>query len=125
MIRSGWRLAFVLAFAVQCAALYWPRTPAVATGLPLDKVVHVSLFAAVAALGVLSGLPTRWLVIGLALQGVVSELVQGTMPGRSADVRDLLADAAGIMMGVAFGHWARQRSGSTTGTDPSDRAISP
>lgn len=111
MSRSAWRVVFVIAFAGQTAALYWPRVPGLDSGLPLDKIAHVLLFTAVAALGVLAGFPTGWLVLGLLLQGIVSEAAQGAIPGRGSDPVDLLADVIGIAAGVTLGSWLRGRRG--------------
>lgn len=104
MSRNRWQAAFVVAFIGQCLALYWPRTPTVSPGLPSDKIVHVLLFAVVAAIGVRAGLPRAW-VIGLLLsQAVLSELIQEWfLSGRGGDVRDLAADALGIAIGILAG----------------------
>ncbi len=111
-----WRAAFALSLAGQCIALYWPRTPSIGSGLPLDKVVHVALFAGVAALGTRAGLRMRWLVLLLSLQAVVSEVVQGwLLPGRGTEAADLLADAVGIAAGLLIGRWWLGRVGSVGG----------
>ena len=76
-----------------------------------DKVVHLLLFAALAA-------TTRWrfgpVVVGLlvvAAYAVLSEVVQGlALPRRSGDVLDVLADLAGVAAGwVAAGRVAAHR----------------
>ena len=76
-----------------------------------DKVVHLLLFAALAA-------TTRWrfgpVVVGLlvvAAYAVLSEVVQGlALPRRSGDVLDVLADLAGAAAGwVAAGRVAAGR----------------
>lgn len=103
MSRGRWRIVLAVAVAVQCYALYWPSPPTVDTGLPLDKAVHLLLFGGVALIGVLAGVQRGLLVGALLVQAVVSELVQGTMAGRSADGWDLLLDVIGIGLGVAAG----------------------
>jgi hypothetical protein len=101
-----WRAAFAAAVAAQCLLLYWPRTPSVATGLPLDKVVHFTIFAVVAALGLRAGFRSTVIVALLLCQAVLSELVQGfVLPQRGGDPADFAADALGIATGVAFGRW--------------------
>jgi len=68
-----------------------------------DKVVHLLLFAALAA-------TTRWRfgpdLIGLAAVAgfaVLSELVQaGALPSRSGDPLDVVADLAGAALGWAL-----------------------
>lgn len=95
------RIAFALALAVQCWALYVPRPPTVESGLPLDKVVHLALFAVVTWLGVRAG--WRWVVPLMIVQAAVSELVQLLLlPNRGGDWWDLLADVAGIGLGWAL-----------------------
>lgn len=98
------RIAFVIAFAVQLWALYVPRPPSVETGLPLDKVVHLGLFAVVTWLGLKAG--WRWVVPLMVLQAFVSELIQWFMPNRGGDWWDLLADLAGVALGWALAVFA-------------------
>lgn len=99
-----WRLpVFVLGFLVLTAALYWPSVPDVGpeTDLPLDKVVHLALFAVVAFLGAWAGVPTGWLVGLLLAQAVASEVVQAQLlDRRGGDLLDLAADLAGIALGL-------------------------
>lgn len=101
MTAAGWRWAFGLSVAAQLAVLYWPEA-GTAPGVPgLDKVAHVAVFGAVAVTGVLAGLPARWLAAALLAHAVVSEAVQGSvLPGRSGDVWDVVADAAGVAAGL-------------------------
>jgi len=109
MTLRSWRLTFWVALAVQFLALYWPRTPGIDTGLPLDKLVHIVLFATVAMLGVLAGLPLGWLVLGLVAQAAISELVQSLLPARGADLMDFLADLLGVAFGLGVGVLLRSR----------------
>lgn len=111
-----WRWAFAAALLVQFVALYRPNPPTVETGLPLDKLVHVGLFASVGLLGVLAGVPVRWLVLGLALQAVLSEAIQGLVPGRGADLWDVVADISGMVVGVGLG--VRMRATRSAGNTP-------
>jgi VanZ family protein len=75
-----------------------------------DKLVHVALY------GLLGGLCARgfvrgtgrgaWAALGLAallsaLYGVTDELHQAFVPGRNSDWRDVVADAAGSVLGAA------------------------
>lgn len=102
--QTLWRVGFVGAVLIQCYALYAPSTPSTDTDLPLDKVVHFGLFAAVGLLGVLSGVPVRWLIVGLIGQAVLSEFVQAQLlDERGGDLADLLADLLGAGVGVAVG----------------------
>lgn len=106
MTRSDltWRGLLLVAVVAQFLVLYLPRVSSPSTGLPLDKVVHFGVFAAVGALGVLAGVPMRWLVGLLVLQAIASELIQWlVLPNRSGDLGDLVADLLGIAAGVAIG----------------------
>ncbi len=86
------------AFLVQCWALYVPRAPSVESGLPLDKVVHLGVFALVTWLGLRAG--WRWVVPLMVVQAGASELVQWYfLPNRGGDWWDLTADLLGIALG--------------------------
>lgn len=75
----------------------------------LDKVAHFGLY------GVLGGLAGRgWLraarmpgalvvVLAACAVGVIDELHQIRVPGRTADPLDFVADAAGVLIGFAAG----------------------
>lgn len=93
----------VLAVAAQFLVLYAPRVPPVPGGevTGLDKFVHAAVFAAVTLAAMRAGLPPAP-VIGYGLiHAVVSELVQHlALPGRSGDPLDVLADVAGVAVGV-------------------------
>lgn len=112
MTVTLWRIAFVLAVVAQFLALYWPRTPSIDTGLPVDKLVHVALFGIVALLGTLARLPLGWLAAALVAQALVSELVQGLLPARGTDAQDFLADLLGVGLGLGAGLLLRRRASS-------------
>lgn len=103
--------------ALLLFAIYW-ATLFVLTHVPIsvqgprhfDKVVHFLAYAGLGA-GMVSVLPGAWrrsvtgllLAIGAAcLYGVVDEVIQGFVPGRTADVLDWCADAAGATVGATF-----------------------
>ena len=74
-------------------------TPTLYPGL--DKLVHLSLFAALALTGRWAGLPTTRLAAGLVVYAGMSEVLQGVLPiGRDAEVLDALTDAVGVALGV-------------------------
>ncbi len=99
--RRPWQVAFAVALLVQVWVLYWPRPPSVDTGLPLDKVIHFALFAAVTYAGVLAGLRKPLITAIMGAQALLSEAVQHFwLPQRGGDVWDLVADVAGITVGV-------------------------
>jgi VanZ family protein len=80
-----------------------------------DKVEHFAAFAMLAfwfgSILVRRDLP--WLALALVVFGGLIEVAQGVMHlGRTADVRDLVADAIGVATGLALaltplGRWAR------------------
>lgn len=98
--------------ALVWAAAVWTvggmdSTPSLPTGLGLDKVAHFGMY------GVLGFLLARgWSAVGwrrgawllplliAVLLGVADELRQRSLPGRSAEVADWLADLAGASTGV-------------------------
>jgi VanZ family protein len=92
-----------------------PNVPAPDTTLPLDKFAHLLLYG---LLGLL--LARGWrnagqqppaallIVLGL-LTGVLDELHQARVPGRSPEVADWLMDALGVTAGFATGATLRRR----------------
>lgn len=104
MTRSGGtasRWALAVTVLVQLAVLYAPRAPSAPGPVWLDKVVHVTVFAAVALAAAWAGLPRRPVLALLLGHAVVSELVQHyLLPGRSGDPWDAVADAGGVGLAV-------------------------
>jgi VanZ family protein len=116
--RSGvkvwlWRIGFVAACLLQLYGVYSPRQTGPDVGLPLaDKVAHLFLFGSVAFLGLKVGVRSRWLLVALVSNAVISELVQHfVLPQRSGDPFDLLAD----LLGVAVGAWIAARTKAQSG----------
>jgi VanZ family protein len=101
--RSARRERRLLAAAVlvQLVVLYAPRAPSTA-GLPgVDKVVHVAVFAAVAVTARRCRLPVLPVGLVLLAHAALSEVLQhAVLPGRSGDVLDVVADAAGVALGL-------------------------
>jgi len=83
--------------------LFWPEPVGGGSGLPgADKVVHVGLFALLAATARLRFGGDRRVLVALGAYAVVSELVQAALlTTRSGDGWDVLAD----LIGVAAGWW--------------------
>ncbi|TDD17677.1 VanZ family protein [Kribbella turkmenica] len=98
----AWRIAFVAACLLQLYGVYAPRETGPHVGVPqIDKVAHLFLFAAVAFLGLMVGIPARWLLGALVANAIVSELVQYyVLPQRDGDPFDVLADLAGVVVGT-------------------------
>jgi hypothetical protein len=86
---------------LQCALLYWPNAASNPHDLPLDKLVHATIFGVVAWAGVRAGVPVGWLVGLLLTQAVLSEVVQDRLlPHRSGDPWDAVADTIGTFVGL-------------------------
>ncbi len=101
-------------------ALYLPRAPSQGASWGLDKLVHAALFGVVLWAGVYAGVrarPLAWVLLGHA---VLSEALQEVaLPNRSGDWRDVLADAAGVLLVL---WWVRGRPrGQRTGSVPLDQ----
>lgn len=76
---------------------FWHSPPSGGVSIQhLDKVVHFSLFFVVAAsMHYAFRLPYWVAMIILAVYGISIEFIQHYIPGRGADVWDLVADIAG------------------------------
>jgi VanZ family protein len=79
-----------------------------------DKLVHLSFFAAAWWLGVKAGLRPDWrLGLGLLLYGVGMELAQALFSaGRGAELKDVVADGIGLLLGAALTRGAARRGSS-------------
>ena len=123
MSRRTRVVAACAAVVLQVAVLYVPSAPAVPTGgVPLDKLVHVLVFALPTYALVRAGMGRGLVVVLMVAQALVSELVQAVaLADRSGDVADLLADLVGVGIAVAV---LRRRSprASPRWDDPSHRA---
>lgn len=103
--RRAWHILLAaLLLVISYLALSPAPPPTLDSGL--DKLNHLLAFAALgfcACFGA-STTWTRWLwgPLGLLGYGVLIELLQSQLPPRSADWRDVLADALGIAVGLAL-----------------------
>ena len=106
--RGRWLVA-VAAMVVQFAVLYVPRAPSLPTGgLPLDKLVHVLVFAVPVVALVAAGAPRVWVVAVMAVHAPLSELLQSAvLADRSGEPGDVVAD----LVGVAIGAWLTRPGG--------------
>jgi len=84
---------------------------------PSDKLVHAAVFGLLALLWFLALRPGRQVVTAAVLAfllatawGALDEIHQAFVPGRHADLLDLLADAVGAGVGIVVAlSWARGR----------------
>lgn len=101
--RPVWRGLLALLLVVITALALVPDPPrSLSTGW--DKSNHMLAFAALAFTGVRAHwrLPRQWpRLIGLLLAyGVALEIAQHFLPPRSADWHDVVADGAGVALGL-------------------------
>lgn len=93
---------FLCALAVSLVVLFTPASGVPSAPPGTDKVIHLLLFALLAATGRWAGLRAAPLLLGLVLYAGVSEVLQALLPlGRSGDVLDALVDVAGALLGCA------------------------
>lgn len=106
-----WRLAFGFALAVQLIVLYSPYGVGGPGITGLDKVVHVVVFFAPAFALLMMGIRARWALGILALQALISELIQGFgLAQRDGDAFDVMADLGGVALaGLAYLVWSRRQ----------------
>lgn len=93
-------VAIVLAVIVSSLAP-WGGTPGRFPGV--DKLEHVTAYLVLMVwfAGLQPRRAWRWLALGLLAMGVLLELAQGAMDmQRTADVRDVLANATGVGLGA-------------------------
>jgi uncharacterized protein YfiM (DUF2279 family) len=95
------RGAFAVAVLVSLAMLFAPPSDVPAGPPGADKVVHCTLFAVLAATGRWAGIRRGVLATVLVVYAAGSELLQGTdLVNRDASVGDLVADSAGVVVGL-------------------------
>jgi hypothetical protein len=105
------RGAFAVAILISLAVLFAPADDVPFAPAGVDKLVHASLFAALAVTGRWAGIGRVVLVPALVLYGAASEVIQGAI-GRDAAVGDWLADVVGILLGVLVWQWLGRRADS-------------
>jgi VanZ family protein len=97
------RGAFAVTVLVSLAVLFAPPSDVPAGPPGIDKVVHFTLFAALAMTGRWAGVGQGVLAGLLVLYAAGSELLQGTeLVDRDASVGDLVADSAGVVVGLVL-----------------------
>ena len=123
--RRGWTLALWLLSAAVVALALMPWTVEMPSS-GWDKADHVAAFAALAFVGLFAwrGHPAvhRRVLFGLLALGVAIELAQTLVPGRMADWRDVVADTAGVLMGLGVASWLSRRLDRRVQPRPDDAA---
>jgi VanZ family protein len=84
-----------------------------------DKVQHIVAYLSLAFLPALHERRRRlaYTAVGLVALGVLLEFGQLWSPGRSFEIGDMLADAAGVIAGASLGLWARPPAASRLAPD--------
>ena len=106
-------LCLALAAAITIQLFYLGGKP-VAAGLvpvPWDKLAHLAVYSAITALlwvATAGRAPLAVIALVVAI-GVLDELRQAALPGRSADLLDLAADACAVI-GTGACAWFYERS---------------
>jgi hypothetical protein len=103
------RGAFALAVLLSLAVLFAPSTDVPYAPPGVDKIIHASLFAALALTGRWAGVARGVLASVLVLYAAASEVIQG-MIGRDATVGDLLGDVVGVFLGLLVWQWLSRRA---------------
>ena len=97
-----WTVALTTTFPVYIHDAILPTDPA---GIPVAKVLHFCAYAFLAGFAALlrpAG-AWRWLILLLLLEhGVATEFIQGFVPKRGPDVRDIVIDHLGVALGAAL-----------------------
>jgi VanZ family protein len=95
------RGAFAVSVLVSLAVLFAPPSDVPSSPPGVDKIVHFCLFAVLAVTGRWAGVGRGVLAGILVLYAAVSELLQGTdLVNRDASLGDLVADSAGVVVGL-------------------------
>ncbi|MGY2129045.1 VanZ family protein [Blastococcus sp. SYSU DS0617] len=96
---------------VSLAVLFVPASDVPSAPAGVDKVVHLALFAALASSGRWAGIGSRVLAPLLLVYAAVSEVVQGVPAlNRSTSLADWVADAIGVLLGLALWGLAARRT---------------
>ena len=96
------RLPLLIALLVSWVVLFTPESGVPTAPPGTDKVVHLTLFAALAITGRIAGVRTPWLLASLTGYAALSEVLQGVLPlGRSCELLDAVVDVAGALLGCA------------------------
>jgi VanZ family protein len=95
------RGAFTVVVLLSLAVLFTPASDVPSAAPGVDKLVHLSLFAALAVTGRWAGVRREVLAVLLVLYAAVSELLQSLdVLSRSTSVADWLADVVGVLVGL-------------------------
>ena len=104
MLKSGMRFYYKATFLLTICAVFILSVipnPESLTGDINDKINHAFAFFVMILLAMKGFEKPTWIIItGLALYGVLIELVQAMIPSRDCSFRDLFADLCGLGLGL-------------------------
>jgi VanZ family protein len=103
-------VAFAVTVALSLYVLFWPSPAGSGVTFPgADKLVHAGLFLLLAGTARLRFGARRQILVAVLGYGALSEVVQAELLlGRTGDLLDLAADAAGAAAGWWLAHrWGR------------------
>jgi VanZ family protein len=103
------RAVFAVAVLVSLAVLFAPADDVPFAPAGVDKLVHASLFLALAVTGRWAGIRRVVLAPVLVLYGAGSEVLQDLI-GRDAAVGDWIADVVGVLLGLLVWQTLARRS---------------
>ena len=111
-LQRFWRGLWLCLAVVVCSFAFAPGELAPSLGFG-DKLNHIAAFTALGFVAAL-GLSASWRNTALASAsglglGIFIELVQATLPTRSAEFADVLGDAVGLAVGMALVWWLRRQ----------------
>ena len=108
------RGALAVSVLVSLAVLFAPASDVPSSPPGVDKVVHLSLFLALALTARWAGVGRQVTAVSLLLYAAVSEVLQGTdLVGRDAELLDGVADAVGVLAGLLLWALSHRRRGAT------------
>lgn len=103
----------IISVILVLIGILMPGDDVPSVGIPhLDKVVHCGMFGCVTVCyywdyyKAYKKVPYLWItIVSVVLFGVLTEIMQTYVPGRSCDYRDLIADTTGIMLATIVARW--------------------
>lgn len=116
---ASWKWALVIYWLALMVATHWPGAQVnVVPGLRLDLLIHIGAYAGLAGLMAFAGIGGAWrpgravvLITGLACALALLDEATQAIPAfrRTFDLHDLIADAAGAMLGATVAIWIIRR----------------
>jgi VanZ family protein len=114
-LRITWLLMLVCVVTISLVPSHSAAKRAMDALNVSDKLLHFLAYFMLMSLPTLHErrLATPLLAVGLVSLGVLLEFAELLVPGRSCELGDMLANAAGVLVGLAAGAWLR-RTGHLT-----------